>query len=95
MSEPKHTKEPWGNPGLNYGYMNEADGNRAVVCVNALAGIPTEALEAGAIKGLVDALEDLVYQVRQLKGEETKAIYYDDADKALAALKPVPPEEGG
>ena len=41
----KHTPEPWGKAGHgNYGYMNEADGDRAVACVNALAGKNPEAV---------------------------------------------------
>lgn len=33
---------------------------RIVACVNALAGIPTEAIEAGAIRALIDALIDVL-----------------------------------
>ncbi len=69
----KHTKEPW-TPGFynnadgyliirgaqtiaNYGYAVDRD--RAIAEHNALAGIPTEALEAGAVKVAIQAFLDV------------------------------------
>jgi len=61
---------------------NKEDTEYAAIALNALAGIPTEALEAGAIKGLVDSAErvlDALYRSEPVM---------DDLKEALAALKP-------
>jgi hypothetical protein len=36
-----------------------ANARRIVACVNALAGIPTEALEAGALRALIEAAQGI------------------------------------
>ena len=44
--------------GNDYGpILNDADARRIVACVNACAGIPTEALEAGALDVLLGAAD--------------------------------------
>jgi hypothetical protein len=51
------TKEIW---------VNEADGKRIVAAVNACAGIPTEALEAGAIASGLQLVADWIPMVEKL-----------------------------
>ena len=43
---------------LNWRTYSEANARRIVACVNALAGVSTEALEAGAVKALVTAARE-------------------------------------
>src|SRR5690606_13994870 len=50
-----------------YFYLNA---QRIVACVNACEGIPTEALEAGVVRELVEALEALVVGLEREIGEE-------------------------
>jgi len=67
-------KEPWGTGGANYGYINKPDGDRAVACVNALAGIP----HPEAIPELIEAVEAMcdngfnVYRYLTLKAALAK-----------------------
>ncbi len=39
------------------GDRSEANAKRIVACVNACAGIPTEQLKAGSVRGLLDAID--------------------------------------
>jgi len=42
------------------GGEEEANARRIVACVNACKGIPTEALEAGVLKGVLEVLADIL-----------------------------------
>lgn len=69
MSETKHSPEPWfGYDGSHFASTEDgksvwvgktalnSDARRIIACVNALAGVPTEALESGALgKALASA----------------------------------------
>lgn len=70
----------------------EANARRIVACVNALKGFSTEAIEAGAVKGLVDALEDCragLQYVRDHHGDLYGVGFdrcFEKADAALSQL---------
>lgn len=51
--------------GLGWRATDEMDARavRALACVNACAGIPTEALEAGALAGALDHATDILQHV--------------------------------
>jgi hypothetical protein len=55
----KHKKEPWTEdmfgtqPFSNYKQVSKEDFERSMICVNACAGITTEALENGLINHLL------------------------------------------
>ena len=105
----KHTKEPWksifnsisgarisGAGKLIAEFFHKHDRDRAIACVNALAGVPNEALEAGAFLRLVDALEVYIDYVDQ-QDRPYRIVpegRIKDAKQALAALKPSPEESG-
>lgn len=70
--KPNHTPEPWyeGHSSSGQGIVisendgksiavtyDDKDASRIVACVNACTGIPTEALEAGVIGEVKDALQ--------------------------------------
>lgn len=56
----KHKREPWvedmfgAQPSSNFKQVSKEDFERAMICVNACAGITTEALENGLVKFLLD-----------------------------------------
>jgi len=58
--------------------ISEADARRIVACVNACAGIPTEALEAGAVREALDLL------VRLLGSDVSR----NEVRAALAKVRP-------
>jgi hypothetical protein len=68
VGESKHHPEPWSNESgdlcdatghvLAFDYeMEKSERVRAAACVNACAGIPTEALEAGVLRKALDLLK--------------------------------------
>jgi hypothetical protein len=69
--ETKHTPEPWhvmGDSIVQTSHItrdvwtiphSDGDLHRIVACVNACAGLPTEALEAGALSEAIQAAQDL------------------------------------
>ena len=61
MSE--HTPEPWTDDIIDTEHwptriITSEDWNRAKACVNACAGIPTEALEGASVRALVDVVKE-------------------------------------
>ena len=68
----------------------EANAHRIVASVNACAGIPTEALEAGVIAELVEALEAAVPEIDVMAGwvhdESIRGRYLEIAARARAIL---------
>ena len=54
----------WGEGGIAYLTLREseagANARRIVACVNALSGISTEAIESGAVHGVITAARDLI-----------------------------------
>lgn len=62
----------------------EADYDRAVICVNALAGIPTPAIETGAIQHLIEACHQNVRDYHDfMTSEENYPEYHHIAAKRL------------
>lgn len=72
-------------------HVAEADARRIVACVNACAGIPTEALEAGAIAALVleardaSVMFDNIERNRNMPPEARTLQQYVAAGKTLCA----------
>ena len=64
--------------------VSEADARRIVACVNACAGLPTEALEAGALGRALDALGDMASQHRCGCGHPACNRCADDGENAAA-----------
>lgn len=64
----KHTKEPWTEdmfgtqPFSNYKQVPKEDFERAMICVNACAGITNEALEKGIVLDSVKLHEAILEQ---------------------------------
>jgi hypothetical protein len=67
--------------------IQEASARRIVACVNACEGIPTEALEDGVVRELIEALQ----AIKRIDGRT--ALTMEDADaihaKCLSALAKV------
>jgi hypothetical protein len=68
--------------------QQDADVRRIAACVNACAGIPTEAIEAAVVSAAFECLQDLV-AICEHDGISGKAI-----DRAKAALATVTPKGG-
>ena len=64
-------------------YLSEANARRLAACWNACEGLSTEALEAGMVKELLDALTDLVGGC----GKEGDLFSKAGMEKALAAIR--------
>lgn len=67
----------------------DANVERVVACVNACEGIPTEALDAGVVRELVEALEVLVGEIEWEIGEEKWGRDPDALPMARAVLAKV------
>ena len=113
MSE--HTKEPWvfrmadkyhegtisgkhGGTVVN-GHFSEDNARRIVACVNACAGLPTEALHAISEALGTDEGHSSVYWIEQLKAalktdQEPVAWLYVDPYNKLKLSQVVPHEDG-
>lgn len=78
------------NDAENKQYLEaEANMRRIVACVNACAGIPTEALETGVVWEMVEALEVLVGKIEWEIGEEKWGRDPDALAKAKRVLAKV------
>lgn len=74
----------------------ESDARRLTAAWNACEGIPTEALEAGAVRRLVEAATDLLGNYRCFVGGgfSPPGSVGDRLEKALAALTPKERSDG-
>lgn len=73
-------------------FRSESKASRALSCVNACAGIPTEALEAGVVKEMVEALENISNAYwNQIEGRTNHAAvqikYLSDARNIIEKIK--------
>jgi len=69
---------------------------RSVICNRACAGIPTEALEAGVVEKMVEALEGMCWALDELAnnlgpGEEM----YEVRERARAVLRQIKGDDHG
>ncbi|NOZ67907.1 MAG: hypothetical protein GXP46_01350 [Deferribacteres bacterium] len=96
----KHSPEPWRNEsitilgadGKKIAIMaspfdlkrQEANVRRIVACVNACAGISTDALNSGAIENLIKSCEDVLRQAEEYAGTGS---LLDALRDALSKLK--------
>ncbi len=73
----------------------EPYGSRVVACINALAGVPTEALTGGAVARLVEVarktLEVMIANGDPFSGDDQQAV--QDLRAALAPWAKEPPHE--
>ncbi len=76
--KPKWRAEPWGACGENWGWIDSDDGNRAVVCVNAMEGV-----------GKPEKVRELIEVVKKHVCGRFSVGYGDDLHRALAALEMV------
>ena len=77
-------------------FLNEINNARRIVaCVNALAGVPTEALEEGAVRKLVEAARDAVSDHGARWGIGTGACGGCAGCRTRAALAPFADLKGG
>lgn len=69
--------------------LSSENARRIAACVNACEGIPTEALEEGVVRELVEALEALVVELEWEIGEEKWGRDPDALPMARAVLAKV------
>lgn len=71
-----------GDMPVTVGFASVDDARRIVACVNALKGFSTEAIEAGAVQGLIAAAQAVVNSAMRNEA-------YDKCVEALAAISQI------
>ncbi len=94
MTQEKHSSEPWVQDDLLIWGADEAlvtranyaDARRIVAAVNACRGIPTEALEAGALRQIIE-IADTAAETLDCLLEPEGSVVAHNVRRALAKLE--------
>ena len=79
----RYTPGPWRFVEKGRGWR---DARRTVACVNACEGIPTEALEAGVVRELIDAAESALFALENCGPERLLDDFEVDAIERLQTV---------